>query len=80
MSSGRMNLCSKIVGSLIAWSNPSDRDDHSDLASKSDRALIDGSRTNALVRPSILKLLAVTGTTKIGKALSNGQASISSSK
>ena len=36
ISSGRMNLSSKIVGSLIALSNPSDRVDQDNLSSKSD--------------------------------------------
>ena len=66
-SSGRINLSSKIVGSLIALSKPSASVDHSDLSSKSDNVFTGGSNLNSATGPSILKLLA-TVLTDIGKA------------
>ena len=71
-SSGRMNLSSKIVGSLIALSKPSASVDHSDLSSKFDNVFTGGSKLNAATGPSILKLFA-TVLTDIGKARSIGQ-------
>ena len=66
-SSGRMNLSSKIVGSLIALSKPSASVDHSDSSSKSDNVFTGGSNLNSATGPSILKLSA-TVLTNIGKA------------
>ena len=66
-SSGRMNLSSKIVGSLIALSKSSASVDHSDSSSKSDNVFTGGSNLNSATGPSILKLLA-TVLTDIGKA------------
>ena len=66
ISSGSMNLSSKIVGSLIALLNPSDRVDQVDSSSKSDRAFTGGSKMNSVAGPSILKLLEAV-LTKIGR-------------
>ena len=71
-SSGRMNLSSRMVGSVIAVSNPSDSVDHSASSSKSDRVFTGGYRAKAATGSSILKLLAIV-LTDIGKARSKGQ-------
>ena len=66
-SSGRMNLSSKMVGSLIALSKLSASVDHSESSSKSDTVFAGGTNLKSATGPSILKLLA-TGLTAIGKA------------
>ena len=75
----RMNLSNRIIGSLIALSNPFDKVDQDDSSSKSDRAVTGGSRMNSAAGPSILKLFE-TILTEIGKIRSKGYVSIVSSK
>ena len=74
-----MNLSSKMVGLLIALSNPSDRVDQADSSSKSDREFTRGSRVKSVTSALIFKLL-VTVLMEIGKARSRGQVSFSLSK
>ena len=76
-SSGRMNLSSRMVGSVIALSNLSDSVDHSASSSKSDRVFTGGCRAKAATGPSILKLLAIV-LADIGKARSKRQLLITS--
>ena len=72
MSSGGRNLSREMVPSFSAYSNPSERLDHSELASKSDRELIGESITKSLLFPSVLTHVRVSGTIDTGTALGPG--------